>query len=561
MTRSRVLAIGLDGYEVSLESRMIADGELPHIAELRARSARYPLDHGAAQRTGLAWEHFATALSPDDAGRWAAVDFDGQEYLAWQEGTRSLPWAGFSKVRTVVFDTPYFDMEHAPGVRGLVSWGAHDPGIPTFARPADIAGEFARRFGPYPAHRWTYGLPWPSASTCAEMGGALAGAVELRAAAARWLLAERLTDWDLGIVVVSEPHSAIEGLWHGVDADHPLAGHESADAARDGLRAVYRAVDALVGSLRAAFPDATLALFSLGGMGPNQSDVASMALLPEFLFRRAFGKPLLESRDDWRVRSDGIPRLNADEDWNVAVNALLPAPGSRGEHPPRPGRVETGLMRAAHTLARRSPAAIRWRAQGALDRLERARSAERSRPAATPPGRQSLDWMPAYRYRAWWPDMPAIALPSFYDGRVRVNLANREARGIVAANDYERTLDELEADLRRCTNPVDGRAVVAAVERPGRSRDATRMGASEADLVIVWNATLALEHPVHGRIGPLPYRRTGGHTGPLGMAYLCGEGIVAGDFGVESSFAMPPTLLALAGVRDIGSCTGKAIDT
>ncbi|MFO1197190.1 MAG: hypothetical protein U1E86_09485 [Burkholderiaceae bacterium] len=442
-----------------------------------------------------------------------------------------------------------------------MAWGAHDPGISTCARPADLAGEFARRFGPYPADRWTYGLPWPSAVSCAEMGSALAAAIEQRAAAARWVLADRLPDWDLGIVVVSEPHSAIEGLWHGVDADHPLAAHASAAAAGEGLRGVYRAVDALVGSLRAALPDATVALFSLGGMGPNQSDVASMALLPEFLFRRAFGRPLLEMREDWRAQPDGVPGLNDDEDWNAAVNARLPAPGSRDPAPASSGGFEAALVRAAHVVARRSPAAIRWRAEGALQRLERARSGERNRPSAMPPGRQSLDWMPAYRYQPWWSDMPAIALPSFYDGRIRLNLANREARGLVAMNDYERTLDELEADLGRCTNPVNGRPVVAGIERPGRGRDATRMGPSEADLVVVWNATLGFEHPVLGRIGPLPYRRTGGHTGPLGMAYLCGEGIAAGDFAVKSSFAMPPTLLAMAGVRDIGSCTGTAFDT
>ena len=33
-----------------------------------------------------------------------------------------------------------------------------------------------------------------------------------------------------------------------------------------------------------------------------------------------------------------------------------------------------------------------------------------------------LEWMPATRYRALWPTMRAFALPSFYDGRVRLNL-------------------------------------------------------------------------------------------------------------------------------------------
>ena len=64
MARPRVLAIGLDGLELTLVERLIAEGEMPALAELRRRAARFRLDHGSAQRTGLAWEHVASGLSP-----------------------------------------------------------------------------------------------------------------------------------------------------------------------------------------------------------------------------------------------------------------------------------------------------------------------------------------------------------------------------------------------------------------------------------------------------------------------------------------------------------------
>ena len=54
---------------------------------------------------------------------------------------------------------------------------------------------------------------------------------------ARWLLAERLPEWSLGMVVVSELHSAIEALWHGIDPDHPLHGLPSSLNARNGVEA------------------------------------------------------------------------------------------------------------------------------------------------------------------------------------------------------------------------------------------------------------------------------------------------------------------------------------
>src|SRR4029453_6398125 len=68
----RVLAIGLDGYEVSLASKLIAAGEPPALASLTERSARFRLNHGAGQRTGLAMEHVCSGRSPEAAGRWSA---------------------------------------------------------------------------------------------------------------------------------------------------------------------------------------------------------------------------------------------------------------------------------------------------------------------------------------------------------------------------------------------------------------------------------------------------------------------------------------------------------
>src|SRR5262247_3821681 len=80
MPRQRVVAIGLDGLEVSFADRLIAAGAMPALAQLQQRSARFLLYHGPAQRTGLAWEHVASGLAPQSARRWAAVEFDPDTY-------------------------------------------------------------------------------------------------------------------------------------------------------------------------------------------------------------------------------------------------------------------------------------------------------------------------------------------------------------------------------------------------------------------------------------------------------------------------------------------------
>jgi predicted AlkP superfamily phosphohydrolase/phosphomutase len=512
--RRRVLAIGLDGYEESLGRRLMDAGELPALRRLRERSARYLLEHGPAQRSGLAWEHVSSGLSPERAGRWAALHFDPRAYEVWQEGTRLEPFAAGLKSRTVVFDAPYFDLSRAPQVRGVVGWGAHDPGIPTAARPDTLLSEFESRFGKYPAERWIYEVVWASARNACEMGEALARAVSRRAEAARWLLAERLPDWDLALVVVSEPHSAIEGLWHGVDPAHPLHRMPSAGPAREGLLAVYRAVDRLVEELQAAFPEAALLVFSMGGMGPNHSDTASMALLPELMYRRAFGRPLLRQPAAWSDTA-APPPLGEGRDWSEAVRANFP-------------------QVAPSLLGRLKGAALR--------RLVRP-----TEPEAESYLRRSVNWIPAMSYRPHWRSMRAFALPSYYDGRIRINLAGRESSGKVSAAEYDAQCDEIEATLRACRDPATGAEVVKDVERV-KGRDPLTLGPTESDMVVVWKGTFcALEHPAHGLVGPVPFRRPGGHTGPFGLAYLSNAGVGAGDRGVRSSFDVVPTLYELLG--------------
>lgn len=508
----RVLAIYLDGYEQSLGRHLMSAGEMPQMSRLATSSARFLLDHGPAQRSGLAGEHVATGLSPEAARRWTAVHFDPQTYEVWQEGTRLRPFPADLECRTVVFDATYFDLNAAPGVRGIVSWGAHDPGVAQAARPSDLLAEFSGRFGAYPAPRWIYGFAWPSAEKARAMGSDLARAVDVRAEAAHWLLSDRFPDWELALIAVSEPHSVIEALWHGVDPTHPLHGLPSAGPAGAGIRAVYQAVDRLVGRLTAAFPDALTVVFALGGMGPNRSDVPSMLLLPELMYRKAFRSAFFRQPPGWSLSSSTVPVLPADANsWEERVAGLFPA---RAPAPP------AGQER---------------------------------------PGRIPLDWMLATAYQPFWHSMPAFALPSYYDGRIRLNLIGRERSGMVAATEYQLALGAVERLVRDCIDPETGESVVDYVEYPARGNP-SELAPTQADLIAVWKGTArCLEHPSLGRIGPVAYRRTGGHTGPFGMAYIRADGAGIGDHGTRSAFDVVPTLIDLLGCPANGHLSGASL--
>jgi len=544
MARPRVLVIGLDGVEAEFAERLMAAGEMPALAELRRQAVRFHLDHGPAQRTGLAWEHVASGLSPEAGRRWAAVEFDPTTYTAWQEGARFTPWWTGLDRRVVVFDTPYVDLRRTPHTHGIVGWGAHDAGTPPGGAPTELWAEFEQRFGPYPASKWLYETPWASVVKTRAMGEALTRGLDVRSRAARWLASERLKDWDLFMAVSGEVHSAIEGLWHGVDPNSPLHGHPSAPVAAQAMLEVHRALDRMVAELLGVAGDAAIVAFAMGGMGPNHSDIPSMVLLPELLYRDAFGHGLLRVPAEWAGAPGAVPILGEADDWSAASDAWLPWPANEAETPssgailslarslPRPVK---GVLKGVRA------AVVDWRWHGAR------------------PARWNLQWQPAMCYRAHWPRMPAFALPSFYDGRVRINLKGRERHGVVTASRYEEACRAVERLLRECGNPRTGEPAVDSVERAA-TRDPLSMTSSEADLVVVWHeGVVAIEHPRLGLVGPVPPRRTGGHTGPHGLAYVRAPGLEAADRGVRSAFDVVPTLVNLLGKQSPVRLSGRSL--
>lgn len=524
MTSRRILAIGLDGFELTLAERFQAEGILPNFAHFQEHAACYKLDHGRDKYSGLTWEHLSSGVAPSDGGRWSSVSFDRDTYSVRQEHTAVRPFLSDLSARTVVFDFPYFDLSLAPNVCGITNWGAHDPGVARASRPDTLREELNARFGSYPATDWIYGFCWPSADRTRAAGEALVRATELRSRVAAWLFAERLPEWDLGVVVVSECHSAIEPLWHGVDENHPLHTIESAPAAAAALRNVYRAMDKMIGDLWKGFPDATMLLFAMHGMGPNDSDVPAMALLPELLHRFAFGSSYMRPIQFPAVLPDGTPLLSQDANWETLLWQAVPNHRSLTKIPER---VANWIERAGFRIKRPDPSS-------------------------------QITWMPAARYSHFWPRMKAFALPSYYDGRIRLNVVGREARGLVEPNRYETVREQIADIISDCRNLQTGEKVVREIYAPKKNFNA--VGPSEADLYVLWEGTpLGFMSPQFGKIGPVPYRRTGGHTGQHGFLSMVSGDLPAGHYGVASSFDVVPTLIHLLGDKKKTGISGKSL--
>ncbi len=525
MTQRKVIALGLDGFELTIADRLIESGKMPHLAQLREDGKNYLLDHGKARETGLAWEHFSAGQDPDSYGRWSAVDFDPSTYIARQSPAKEQSFLANTDQRIVAFDVPYLNLRSTRCVEGMSNWGAHDPGVACHANPPELVGEIDRKFGPYPGARYIYGLVWHSVDASEAMAQQMIKSMQKRTELTSWLLKTRFSDWQLAITVVAELHSVAEALWHGFDRSHQLHGHPSASHALRGIEGVYTETDRMIGRLQSEHPDADLVVFAMHGMGPNQADVVSMALLPEILFRRHFGRPFMHPREDWDL---DCPLLQPGEDWSQAINSRLGILPPKAHQADPLGFIKSGLQKLGAKKKR----------------------------AVEP---EFLPWMPTSHYAPFWKDMDAFALPSFYDGQVRINLNGRESLGQVAPGDYSAVLDNIEEMLRGARDATTGEVLVADIERP-LAQDPFDNTTTRCDLKIAWaQNTYAMDVPGLGRVGPVPQRRTGGHTGRHGYAVILSHDTELIDESVVSAFDIVPTLLDLAHIKRPDRVVGSSL--
>ena len=527
---ARVVTIGLDAADWRLLEPMMDRGDLPNLARLRARGARCVLRNDALHRTSLVWEAFLTGRA-DPASRFrAGMAFDPARYAPFKVGARTDPtfFARSPGLRSVAFDAPYLSLAGAgeADVR-VCGWGAHIRSYPRAAHPAGLLSDIDATFGPHPSHEFEHRHAWYWPAQLDALADALAAGAHLRADVSAWL-ARRFPDHDLLMTVLSETHAAVESLGLRLADDHPLATVPTADQANACLHDVYRAVDDAVGRVVAAQADDVLVVvFSLHGAKPNDGDLPSTVLLPELLHRLHFGRPRLCQPDTAAWVRRGHPPVvpDTDADWAAYMRAQLLG----------------GRRRLAPDVAAR----VRRRL-GAGPRRARLRGEDRRSPEEIGVPRWPVDGQVGCWYREAWPRMRAFALPTFSDGRVRLNVTGRERHGTIGADDYGRVCDEVESWLRECRDPRTGRPAVVGIHRP-RAADPLAPDGSDADLVVEWGEAVdALVHPDVGIVGPFPFRRSASHS-PRGFVLVAGPGVEGGDCGERPAHDLPPTILALLG--------------
>jgi predicted AlkP superfamily phosphohydrolase/phosphomutase len=518
-----VIALGLDAFEPTLLEQWVDAGELPVLAGLFREGTYVRQSNYALNRTENSWLTLLQGCAPEDSEEWGHQDYLAGEYRVVERAAYNFakypPFYAQSGRRVAVFDMPLTGL--VDGVDGvqLLGWGTEVNQILRASSPPGLMDDLIARHGRHPlydtvnqaadgAEVLSYRMPCLyDAASMRDVRDKLIDATRRRTAIIAELIAQER--WDLLVAVYAEIHTAGHLLWH-VGRDHRV----TSDIGVDYLLEVAREIDRSLGELMPLMPDdADLVVFSPHGMQANSIDINSMLFLPELVYRWSSGAAAI-SGDSEAVLPQ--PLDSSFDHWSDAVRQL---------------RTPHGEQVLTSTELREE-------------------------------GDDPLDWDPANWYRPLWPTMRAFVLPGYSEGLIRINVAGRDGPGGIAVHDYEAVCAELTDIALALVDARTGQPLADRVLRVRSDPFAVGKPDAPADLIVVWREDCdadVVEHPRYGRIGPVPYFRTGGHSTAgffLGRGKRFAPGLRLSGLPTEDATA---TFFAMLGVDQPAHAKGKPI--
>ncbi|MBI1181965.1 MAG: hypothetical protein GC201_15575 [Alphaproteobacteria bacterium] len=491
-----VIAIGLDALAPDMLEDWVGQGLLPNLARLFDDGLYARQDNFSLYRTENSWLTLLHGCSAETSHEWGHQDYTASSYELRERAAYGFKhfqpfYALGDRRRVAVFDVPLTGLvDDVDGVQ-LLGWGTEVNQILRQSSPPDLMAQVIARHGRHPLYdtitnaddgteTLSYRIPCLyDVEVQRGVRDKLIASTHQRTAIIRDLM--RRERWDLLIGVYAEIHTAGHLFWH-LSQPHLLQEALRAQAGSDYVLDILQAIDSGLGVLSEELPaDARLFVFSPHGMQANSIDLSSMLFLPELLYRWSSGEAAFAGRA--AAGPVPPPRVDYRRHWSEEVWDL------RTEHG------DTVLDSPAAQEARRDP----------------------------------LDWDPGNWFRPLWPSMRAFTLPGYSEGLIRLNVAGRDGTGGVDPADFGRVCDEVTAVVQGLADARTGAPLAREIIRV-RATPEQDPGSSPADLMVLWRDDLSadcVEHPTLGRIGPVPYFRSGGHA-TQGFVLARGDGFAPG---------------------------------
>ena len=495
-----IVAIGLDAADPKLIEKWISEGHLPNINQIGQQGVYSRLHNSVNYQNGSAefssteplWVMMTTGCLPEKTGFWDTVTYNPQTY---QVGCDAV-YGGYDyqeykpfyalgdRYRVAAFDVPVTRV--CPEVNGIqiTGWGGHHPFYPSESQPAKLLTNIIEEYGTNPVYRKDNGIWWDK-----NYFQWVTDSVEKSIAARTKICCNLLNSdtWDLFLTGFGETHTLGHDLYNLSQPDHPLYSQTNKiDSLGDPMLEGFKQVDTAIGEIVTAAPqDAHIILFAVHGMGANHTDLLSMMLLPEVLYRLNFPGKAALGLGDINQPAPPVITKNVRGGWSAEV------------------------WRQVYEA---NPIKKFWSTWTHKKFLHGSKNGLLS-PYPLLEKNVELGWMPAVWYSPLWSKMKAFALPAYADGHIRINLRGRDRHGIVAPEEYDAVCAEITDILYRLRDGRSGELLVKDVICTRKSPLDNDPKLPDPDLVVVWHtiATDLIDSPDIGRIGPITYNRPGGH--------------------------------------------------
>ena len=543
-----IVAIGLDAADPKLIEQWMQQGHLPNISQISESGVYSRLHNSVNYQNGSAefssteplWVMMATGCLPDKTGFWDTISYDADSYKVGCDAVYGgydyqeyKPFYALNdSYKVAAFDVPVTRV--CPGVNGvqITGWGGHHPFYPSESNPPQLLPQIVEQHGENPVYRKDNGIWWDK-----NYFDWVTSSVEKSVATRGKICADLLKqdDWDLFIAGFGETHTLGHDLYNLSQPDHPLYQHTNKmDSLGDPMLQGYQQVDRAIGEIVQAAPDnANILLFAVHGMGANHTDLLSMMLLPEVMYRINYPGKTALGKGNVSQAAPPIITKNIRGGWSAEVWRQV------YEANPVKKFWETWTHKKF----------LRGSKNGLLS------------PYPLLDDNIELGWMPAVWYSPLWSQMKAFALPAYADGHIRLNLRGRDGHGVVAPEDYDAVCNEIIDVVSRLRDGRSGKLLVKEVIRTRKSPLDNDPKLPDPDLVVIWHpiATDLIDSPDIGRIGPITYNRPGGHR-EHGFLMATGPGIPS-QSGLQSGRAVDvgATILDLMGAEIPDYFDGKSL--
>jgi len=474
---------------------------LPTLARLRDESARCPI-LGVHPFVGeLPHVAFLSSTHPSKLKYWGAFNYNASTskplYLRGYDYSEVRSFFDYTpELNVCLFDLPKSTLaKTAKGIQ-VLNWGAHGSLNDSVSNPSELFEQLRQRHGLHPALENDHAEAWQQEEIACLFDNLIRG-IRLRTDVHRDLMAR--SDWDLFLVAYSELHSAGHALLHLEDGGHTM---HPANTDEKPMLAVMQEIDtSLADLLRIAPKDAAINIFSTHGMVQNFWDICTMYFLPELLHRMAF-----PSRN--RPPGETLPPPQIGTSW--WSNAVWD--------------MTFGTSRT-------------------MPKME-----------------EGYNWIPSTWYVDDWPNMAAFSLPGFDEGMVRLNIKGRDRDGRIEPRNYDAALQIVSNVIRDLKNERTGAPLVNRIFRTRSDPFDDGSHLPPADLIVEWAmepCDVAIS-PQVGRIGPVPLKRTGGHS-RNGFSWIRDSRLKPGDYSAATAFDLGPTILDLIGVDLPNHFSGQSL--